>query len=223
MERVQERGGNFLLTGRMGGCRKTCQPPWEWSRMERGGRFAMRLALLALSFLVTGSLVAQSAATQVRVRPRLTYGGQCPVGMLARQEGAGAMQRLWTIALEDQRDAADAALRGGLGVAVELKAAGDHGIRTAAFEVSYLPQGMRVLPIDQAGTAKSDAVAKKTFSLSAGDEGVLKMVGDLLVGRAAMIERVQLVSLTYADGEEWKAMGASCSVVPSRVVLVGAR
>ena len=184
----------------------------------------MRGILIAHLLLITDSLSAQDPAAPVTVRPRMTYGGRCPVGMTARQKGAG--QTLWTIALEDQGDSGRAAeaKRGGLGVAVELKAEKDHGMREATFEVSYLPPGMRVLPIDQAGLAHGAELAKKTFSLSASDDGTLKLMGDLLVGRAATIERVHLVSLTYTDGAHWQADGAgSCVVEPSRVVLVDAR
>jgi len=183
----------------------------------------MRCTLIALSLLLTGSVTAQSLPVTTALHASATYGPGCPVGMSARQKGAG--QTLWTIALEDQGDPARVtnAKRGGMGVAVELKAEKDHGIREATFEVSYLLPGARALLVDRPGLPKGAELKKKTFSLSAGDEGTLKLVGDLLVGRAAMIDRVHLVSLGYADGSQWHARNAgSCSIEPSRMVLVDA-
>ena len=183
----------------------------------------MRGTLIALSLLVTGNLAAQTSPVTTTLHPSATYDPGCPVGMSARQKGAG--QTLWTIALEDQRDAVRAAnaKRGGMGVAVELKAEKEHGIREAVFEVSYLLPEARAMLIDRPGLPKGAELKKKTFSLSAGDAGTLKLTGDLLVGRAAMIDRVHLVSLSYADGMQWQARNAgSCAIEPSRVVLVDA-
>ena len=183
----------------------------------------MRGTLIALSLLLTGSLAAQTSPVTTALHASATYDSGCPVGMAARQKGAG--QTLWTIALEDQRDAVRAAnaKRGGMGVAVELKAEKEHGIREAVFEVSYLLPEARAMLIDRPGLPKGAELKKKTFSLSADDAGTLKLVGDLLVGRAAMIDRVHLVSLSYADGGQWHARNAgSCTIEPSRVVLVDA-
>jgi hypothetical protein len=181
----------------------------------------MRGTLIALSLLVTGSVAAQTSPVTTTLHPSATYDPGCPVDMSARQKGAG--QTLWTVALEDQRDTANVAKakRGGMGVAVELKAEKDHGIREATFEVSYVPPGARALLVDRPGLPKGAELKKKTFSLSAGDVGTLKLVGDLPVGRAAMIDLVHLVSLSYADGTQWHARNAgSCTIEPSRMVLV---
>ena len=182
----------------------------------------MRLTIIVVSLLFAGSLAAQSKTAVLQ--PSVTYDASCPVGLSARQKADG--QTLWTIALEDQRFPAKAAAaqRDGMGVAVELRAVQYHSVLGATFEVSYLPPGTRAMLIDRAGLVNGMKMAKKTFSLTAGDGGTLKLAGDLLVGRAATIDRVHLVSLTYADGSQWLTKNpASCVVAPSRMVLVDAR
>jgi hypothetical protein len=48
--------------------------------------------------------------------------------------------------------------------------------------------------------------------------------GDLMVGPAATITRVHLISATFADGSVWHAANANaCSIEPNRVLPVDAK
>lgn len=84
----------------------------------------------------------------------------------------------------------------------------------------FIAPGTRVLPVAEADALPAQ---KKTFNLAT-DRASLKLMGDLLVGPAASITRVQLLSLTYADGTTWSARSDSpCSVEPDRFILVGSQ
>jgi hypothetical protein len=62
----------------------------------------------------------------------------------------------------------------------------------------------------------------KTFNLDR--EAAMRIGGDLLVGPAATITRVHLVSATFADGSVWHAPSDdACTVVPSRRMLVASK
>jgi hypothetical protein len=144
----------------------------------------------------------------------------CPVGMSAQQRGAA--QTLWTISLEDagQPQNEQAARSSNAGVHVELHS-GKSTIRQVELEVYFVAPGARVVPVTE-DPAPVDL--KKTFHLSAQDGATLKLAGDLLVGPAAGITRVRLLSIDYADGTTWHANAHStCSVEPSRFMLVNAR
>ena len=56
--------------------------------------------------------------------------------------------------------------------------------------------------------AKSAKESKKTFVLQ--QEAALRVDADLLVGPAATITRVHLVSATFADGSVWRAPSDGC-------------
>lgn len=146
--------------------------------------------------------------------------GNCPVGMTAQQRASG--QTVWTTALEDAANPRnlDSLRPGNTGVHVELNAHGKSSIHQAELAVYFMAPRTRVLPVVEADALPAQ---KKTFNLAT-DRASLKLMGDLLVGPAASITRVQLLSLTYADGTTWSARSDSpCSVEPDRFILVDAR
>lgn len=158
----------------------------------------------------------------VKVEPRyVVVGVGCPGMLTARQQATGGAE-IWTTGMGDQ-SAASATPRG-LGIHVEFD-----GVRTAVKEielrVSYLPLGLHVM---QVGPATTHSVATqpreraKTFNLDR--VAAMRVAGDLLVGPAATITRVHLVSVTFADGHVWHAPSEdTCTVVPNRVMLVAGR
>jgi hypothetical protein len=87
--------------------------------------------------------------------------------------------------------------------------------------VSYLPQGLRLMPVDPKQGTKDMRESDKTFVLQ--QKAAMHVVGDLLVGPAATITYVHLMSVTYADGSVWHAPSPdACTVVPNRVMEVAA-
>ena len=142
--------------------------------------------------------------------------GQCPVSMTVQQQGWGKVE--WTVSQEDAR-AAQGVKRtpSGAGVNVALKATSGRALSHVGLVVYYLEPRGRVLPVPKGGGAMPEM--KKSFDLSADRGSAGEISGSLLVGAAAGITRVQLMSVKYADGEAWS--GSGCSVKPSLYMPVG--
>jgi hypothetical protein len=147
--------------------------------------------------------------------------GKCPVGMAAQRSGTG--QTLWAIALEDsgnQKNEA-AARAANSGVHVELNTRNKSAIRQVELTVDFIAPGTFFLPVAETTTPIQQ---KKTFHLSAQDGASRKLVGDLLIGPAAGITRVHLLSIAYANGSNWAASANNaCSVEPNGFIRVAAR
>jgi len=181
----------------------------------------MRSAFLMVPLLAASTGFAQTLPQAAPIQPQsqptivAADGIHCPVGMKAQQSGVG--QTLWTIALEDQSKT-QSHTEGGMGVHVDLRAMNGSTIKQVELAVHYLPVGTRFLPLETSSTPDD---IKKTFNLSANDGASLKLAGDLLVGHAASILRVDLLSINYTDGTNWHTgKGNYCSAEPSRIVLV---
>lgn len=108
--------------------------------------------------------------------------------------------------------------QGSIGVHVVFEGARNQ-TRALEFSVSYLPAGLRLMPVAPGGDEKDPQELKKTFVLTANDK--TRVERDLMVGPAAMITRVHLISATFADGSVWHAANeGACSVEPSRAIAV---
>lgn len=180
----------------------------------------MRFGLVA----VVGLIVAAGAQAQqggVSAVPASRYAivtAGCPGQLLARQQATGGAT-VWTTALEDQKDPAQAK-PSGLGVHVEFEGA-KNAIKALELRVSYEPLGLKRVPVAPGtnGFATSTTEREKNFNLDR--EAAKRVDADLLVGAAATITRVHLMSATFADGSVWHTPSENaCSVVPSRIVLV---
>ncbi len=117
------------------------------------------------------------------------------------------------MALEDKNKKDQWPDPGGMGVHVVF---GNARMRTRSLEisVSYLPLGLRLTPDE-----KSPQELKKTYVVTVDDKTQIQR--DLMVGPAAAILRVHLVSATFADGSVWHATSdGACSVEPNRVLAV---
>ena len=166
----------------------------------------MHSFLYALPFLATIAGVAQ---TQPIVLPVAL--GQCPVGITVEQQGWGRIE--WTVSQEDLRTPQNEIKKpsGKSGVNVALKAPAGKALSRAELVVYYLEPRGRVLSVPESEAPAPEQ--KKTFDLSAEGGSAGKISGSLLVGAAAGITRVQLMSVRYANGEEWS--GSGCSAKPS--------
>jgi hypothetical protein len=139
---------------------------------------------------------------------------------LTAQRQATGGQTVWTIAQED-KGIKDRANKPSLGVHVAFQGA-KTPMHSLELRVSYLPQGLRLMPVDPKQGTKDMRESDKTFVLE--QKAAMHVVGDLLVGSAATITRVRLMSVTFADGSVWRAPSAdACSVVPSGVMQVAAK
>ena len=173
----------------------------------------MRSVFLMLPLLASSIGFAQTHPQA----PTILLGG-CPVGITAQQSGIG--QTLWTISLEDQNKTPKQTDTGGMGVHVELKGRNASTIKQVELAVHYLPAGTRFLPVE---TASVPDDRSKTFDLSSESGASLRLAGDLLVGHAASILRVDLLRVDYTDGTSWHTTGSSyCSVKPSPFVRIAA-
>lgn len=139
---------------------------------------------------------------------------KCPGWLRADQHTVGGQRILWTFALED-KDKKDQwwPILGSLGVHVAFQGP-ETRTRSLEFSVSYLPPGVR-----STGREGSAQLLKKSYVLT-GDEKE-RLEGNLLVGSASTVTRVQLVSATFADGSVWHAASdGACSVEPNRVIPI---
>jgi hypothetical protein len=195
----------------------------------------MRFGIVAILGLMAGAGVA--AAQQANVptvmtgpeakllQPRyVLLGAGCPGQLQARQQATGGAM-VWTTALEDQGDkAAWTAKPSGLGIHVEFAGA-KTAVKALELRVSYLPLGLRrmqVAPTVTNAVEKSPQERAKTFNLDR--EAGMRIGGDLLVGPAATVTHVHLVSATFADGNVWHAPSDdACTIEPNRVMEVAAK
>lgn len=150
-------------------------------------------------------------------------GSVCPGALRASQQATGGEIMVWTKSPGDYETFPGTRAQG-LGVHVEFEHAGSR-VKSVELRVSYLPLKLRSMPVD-AMTATPvtmpEMEREKTFVLDrvAGT----RVGGDLLVGPAATITRVRLVSVTYEDGSTWhEPVNGACAVVPSRIMLVAGK
>jgi hypothetical protein len=180
----------------------------------------MRIGIVAVAGLMVAA-VAQAqtgGASTAQLSQYVVTGSACPGQLQARQQATGGAT-VWTTALEDQKDKADGKPNG-LGVHVDFQGA-KTAIKTLELRVSYEPLGLKRMPVTPGtnGFAGSTPEREKNFNLDR--EAAMRVDADLLVGPAATITRVHLMSATFADGSVWHAPTQNaCSVVPSRIVLV---
>ena len=183
----------------------------------------MRIGMVAVAGLVmaAGAQAQQGGVNQTQLSQYVVTGSACPGQLQARQHATGGAT-VWTTALEDQKDPAQAKASG-LGVHVEFEGA-KTAIKALELRVSYEPLGLKRVPVAPGtnGFATSTTEREKNFNLDR--EAAKRVDADLLVGPAATITRVNLMSATFADGSVWHAPSPNaCSVVPSRIVLVKAK
>ena len=194
----------------------------------------MRFGIVAALGLMAGISVAGAQQTKapdatggavVQLQPRYPeFGVGCPGQLVARQQATGGAT-VWTTAYEDRGDKADWIARPrGLGIHVEFAHA-KTAVKELELRVSYLPLGLRSMPAETQltnGVDRSPQEKAKTFNLDR--EAAMRIGGDLLVGPAATITHVHLLSATFADGSVWHASSEDqCSIVPSKFMLVEAK
>lgn len=180
----------------------------------------MRIGIVAVAGLMAaaGAQAQQGGVNQAQLSQYVVTGSACPGQLMARQQATGGAT-VWTTAFEDQKDKAQAKPNG-LGVHVDFQGA-KTAIKALDLRVSYEPLGLKRVPVAPGtnGFASSAAEREKNFNLDR--EAAMRVEGDLLVGPAATITSVHLMSATFADGSVWHAPSLNaCSVVPSKLVLV---
>lgn len=145
--------------------------------------------------------------------------GSCPGALRASQQAAGGAME-WTTALEDQKDNIPKAIPHGLGVHVDLTGL-KNPVKTLELRVGYEPLGLKRVPagLGTNGFVNNSREREKNFNVDR--EAAVWIHADLLVGPAATITRVHLMSATFADGSVWRAPTPdACSVVPNRFMRV---
>jgi hypothetical protein len=181
----------------------------------------MRVFVMAVAgFMVAAAAQAQQSA--VKLGPPgdgVNFRGACPGQLSARQQTQWP-GTVWTIAQQDTEQKSQNA-PGSMGVHVSFESPKTQ-VASLELSVSYLPPGQRLMPTAPKQGTKDMREDSKTFVLK--QEAALHVSGDLMVGPAATITRVHLMSATYADGSVWHAANANaCSIEPNRVLLVDAK
>ncbi|HEY4010898.1 MAG TPA: hypothetical protein VGM11_12160 [Acidobacteriaceae bacterium] len=181
--------------------------------MRFGAVAVVGLMAAAVAQAQTGSASTAQASRYVIV------GSGCPGQLMARQQTNG-VGTVWATALEDKDKKDRSRAPGSMGVHVEFEGAKTN-VQALELSVSYLPPGMRLMPVDPKQRTKDTREDRKTFVLK--QEAAMHIDGDLMVGPAATITRVHLASVTYADGSMWRAPSEdACTVEPNRVLPVNA-
>jgi hypothetical protein len=178
----------------------------------------MRFGAVAILGMIAGVGVQAQQAPQGAHFVVVERG--CP-GALRAQHQATSGYAMWTVALEDKDRDGQAQKARGPGLHVEFDGVKDK-VKALELSVSYLPVGSRVLPVEPGMDSKSAKESKKTFVLQ--QEAARQVDAELLVGPAATITRVHLVSATFADGSVWRASSEDvCSVAPALYMAVEAK
>ncbi len=170
----------------------------------------------AVAGVTTAAMVlAQSGSAGVTPMSKIVVTASgCPGAMRADQHAVGGQRTVWTMALEDRDKKKDEwPDPGGMGVHMVFEN-GRAQMRSLEFSVSYLPLGPRQMPVAPEADPQE---MKKRFALTTDDK--TRVERDLMVGPAATITRVHLVSATFADGSVWHAASeGACSVEPNRAI-----
>jgi hypothetical protein len=181
----------------------------------------MRVFVMAVAGLMVAAVGQAQQATVSTTQPShiVVVAAGCPGQLTAQQQANGGSMSVWTIAQNDPNGPNDLN-KPGLGVRVGFQ--GGAAIRSLELRVSYLPPGLRSIPTDAKPVTTDMRESEKTFVLQ--EKDAMHVEGDLLVGPAATITRVRLMSVTYANGSVWHPSSAdACSVVPSKYMLVEAK
>lgn len=181
----------------------------------------MRVFMVAVAGLMVAA-VGQAQSWPPLNAGAVPIGARCPGQLIAQHQPTGGAT-VWTVAQEDKNREGQAK---GLGLHVEFEAPNVktpmNKVQAMELSVSYLPAGSRVMPIEAGTDSKNAKESKKTFVLQ--QEAARRFDANLLVGPAATITRVHLVSATFADGNVWHASSEDvCSVEPSKYMLVEAK
>jgi hypothetical protein len=182
----------------------------------------MRVFVMAVAGLMVaaGAQAQQSSDASAKQMTRyvLVEPG-CP-GQLSARQAPQWPGTVWTIAQQDtDKKSQDAP--GSMGVHVSFVSPKTQ-VASLELSVSYLPPGQRLMPTAPKQGTKDMREDSKTFVLK--QEAAMHVDGDLMVGPAATITRVHLISATFADGSVWHAANANaCSIEPNRVLPVDAK
>jgi hypothetical protein len=192
--------------------------------MRIGAVAVVGLMIAAGAQAQTSPRLTKAAASQSQATVAIDFRGACPGQLVARQQSTGGAT-VWTTALEDKNSKdAGSAKPNGLGIHVEFTGA-KTAVKALELNVSYLPLGLRSMPATTQltnGVERLPQEQSKTFNLDR--EAATRIGGDLLVGPAATITHVRLMSATFADGSVWNAASDdACSIVPSKYMLVEAK
>jgi hypothetical protein len=138
----------------------------------------------------------------------------CPVGFFASRQG--------TSQIMSASDAAEAGPAQGLHLVLNhLNAPAIQSVEVTVYGVS--PRAV-VLPANSHAGSLANATITKTFELERQAGSTSLSDADVWMHHVGSLSRVDLISITYANGSTWHASeGFKCRAVPSNVVLVGRR
>jgi hypothetical protein len=134
----------------------------------------------------------------------------CPVGLSAERRSDTMMLRT-----DDTRRGEPAH-----GLRITFNHRGGPQIESAEITVYGMTSKLRALP---AATSSSDEISK-TFQLqrTQGSEGLQE--ASIWMHKVGSLTRVELISITYADGTTWsESKSSQCRAVPSAVMLISSK
>jgi hypothetical protein len=137
-------------------------------------------------------------------------GSGCPVGLSAERRSDTMMLRAGDSRLKDSAQ----------GLHITFNHRDEPQIESAEITVYGVTSKLRVLP---AGISSSDEVSK-TFELqrTKGSEGLQE--ASVWMQKVGSLTRVELTSITYADGTTWRRSKSSqCRAVPSALLLISSK
>jgi len=204
--RVDARHCTQMSTGVFCWCTRVPEP------RESAVRHSAVCAVLLLSSL---TLAAQDQAKPEV--PRLIFkgsvvGGGCPIGMRASQG-------VWDHSIKvRQRNQEQPVQPFGQRIFLSLEDSHPDPIVAASVRVHGLTGKNRVLHTDQ-GNAGGDAT--RDMRITFGSTGTGGVSGDLLIPGFTSVSSIELIEVSYSDGNIWRiGSSSSCRVTPDPMMLI---
>lgn len=168
-------------------------------------------ASVLLLFAVTVTLAqASNSSPVVLIIPSANASDGCPVGFAASRQAD-----FQTMLASDRSQPGTAQ-----GLHLMLSHLNAPAIQSIEVTVYGVSPKLRTLPVD----GQSSDTISKTFELQRQAGSTSLTEGDVWMHNVGSLSRVELISITYTDGNTWHATDSlKCRVVPSNFVLVTRR
>jgi hypothetical protein len=164
----------------------------------------------------TKTAAQNSAPSKTVLQIRVIDPSACPVEMRAQHGGGGGMVKV------GPGDPADSANKmPSQHIRLTLSKANAAAITAATVTVHGFTGKARMVPVESQLQDSSDGA--KTIEVAFSPDAANQAAGDFRAPGFTAVTRIDLESVTYADGATWKSDGRVCSVVPDGMMLVSAR
>jgi len=157
----------------------------------------------------------KSAPSKTVLQIQVIDPSACPVQMRAQHGGGGAM-----VKVRPSDPEAPANQMPSQRIRLTLSKANSAAITAATVTVHGFTGKARVIPVESLTQDSSDGA--KTIDVAFSPDAAGQAASDFRAPGFTAVTRIDLESVTYADGTTWKSDGRVCSVVPDGLMPVSA-